>query len=223
MTAAAELVSRIPLIIVGDGGHGRVIADIAEAAGIYRIIAVADDKFTDISCRDGIFQIHPDKVRELMESDGKTKLIVAIGSNEVRSSIVKRLKIPLERYAALIHPAAIVSSHAYVAPGAAVMAGAIVNHSACIGAHAIVNSGAVAEHDTEVGWFAHLSPNCTVAGNAVIGDGAHIGIGAAVIPSVRIGPWCTVGAGAAVVGDLPEGATAVGIPAKVIKQRMTVP
>lgn len=210
---------RIPLIIVGNGGHGRVIADLVEAARMYRVIAMADDLCTDIACKDGIFHIHPGKVRELVESDRNTKVMIAIGSNEARSAMVQRLGLSLESYATLVHPAATISGHAYVGPGSVVMAGAIVNHSACIGAHAIVNSGAVVEHDTEVGWFAHLSPNSTVAGNASIGDGAHIGIGAAVIPSIRIGAWCIVGAGAAVVRDLPEGATAVGVPAKVIKQR----
>ncbi|MBW7474262.1 acetyltransferase [Paenibacillus oenotherae] len=212
-----------PLIIVGDGGHGRVVADNVRALESFRIIAVADDRFTNIACRDGVFHVHPGMVRELVEADHNTKVLIAIGDNRIRSSMVQRLGLPPERYASIVHPAACVSKHAYIGPGSVVMAGAVVNHGACIGAHVIINSGAVVEHDAEVGWFAHISPNSTLAGNVAAGEGAHIGIGASVIPSVRIGAWCVVGAGAAVIRDLPAGATAVGVPAKVIKQRDIIP
>lgn len=48
-----------------------------------------------------------------------------------------------------------------------------------------------------------------------IGSGAFIGAGATVLPGVRIGRRALVGAGAVVTADVPDGAVAVGIPARI--------
>jgi acetyltransferase-like isoleucine patch superfamily enzyme len=83
----------------------------------------------------------------------------------------------------------------------------------------LVNTAASIDHDNEIGDYAHISPHATLCGHVKVGEGTHIGAGAVVIPSIRIGKWCTVGAGTVVIRDIPDYATAVGNPAKIIKMR----
>jgi acetyltransferase EpsM len=64
--------------------------------------------------------------------------------------------------------------------------------------------------------FVHISPNATLSGNVKAGEGSHIGAGATIIQGITIGKWCTVGAGAVVIKDVPDYATVVGVPARVI-------
>jgi acetyltransferase EpsM len=75
----------------------------------------------------------------------------------------------------------------------------------------------VVDHDCVVGDYTHVSPNATLCGDVHLGEGTHFGAGATAIQGVRIGKWCTIGAGAVVISDIPDYATAVGCPARVIK------
>ncbi|BBH19570.1 putative acetyltransferase EpsM [Paenibacillus baekrokdamisoli] len=205
-----------PLIIVGGGGHGKVVMDIAEMMGDFSLLAIADDKFTTIQESNDILCGPTSIIGNLLEADQEALVIIAIGDNRSRFRMAERLDLPKERYAKLQHPGAHVSKHAIVAPGTVVMAGAVVNTTASIAAHAIINSGAVIEHDVVVGPFAHISPNAALAGAVTVGEGAHVGIGASVIPGVRIGKWSVLGAGAAAIRDVLDHLIAVGVPAKVI-------
>jgi acetyltransferase EpsM len=81
----------------------------------------------------------------------------------------------------------------------------------------ILNTSCSVDHDCVVEDFAHLAPGVRLAGNVHVGEGALLGVGSCVIPGVRIGRWATVGAGAAVIEDVPDYATVVGVPARVIK------
>jgi len=96
---------------------------------------------------------------------------------------------------------------------------AIVQSAAKVGRHVLVNTAASIDHDNEIGDYAHVSPHATLCGHVKVGEGTHIGAGAVVIPSIRIGKWCTIGAGTVVIRDIPDYATAVGNPARVIKMR----
>ncbi|MEZ5341272.1 MAG: DapH/DapD/GlmU-related protein [Acidimicrobiales bacterium] len=85
-----------------------------------------------------------------------------------------------------------------------------------IGRHVLINTGASVDYDNIIGDFAHISPNTTLSGHVEVGEGTHIGAGATVIPSVKIGRWCTIGAGSVVLSDIPDFATAVGVPARIL-------
>ena len=98
---------------------------------------------------------------------------------------------------------------------------AIVNADATIGNHVIINTAALIEHDCTIDDFAHISPKVTLSGNVKIGTGTHVGSGAIVIPGIKIGKWCTIGAGAVFINDIPDGATVIGNPGKIIKYNNT--
>ncbi|WP_255472909.1 acetyltransferase [Planomicrobium sp. CPCC 101079] len=203
------------IILIGDSGHARVIADNITSSG-NRVVARLDDKYTEPFKEDGCWLGPVSEVHTLIEQE-EAKVVIAIGSNSVRRKIVERLALGADQYATVIHKEAIVSPSAAIGEGTVVMPGVIVNAAAVVGSHAILNTRLVIEHDCIVGDYAHVSPGAMITGGVKIGEGVHIGAGATVIPLKEIGQWSVVGAGAVVIDDIEEHSTAVGIPAKVIK------
>lgn len=196
------------LVIVGAGGHGKVIADIAFKNG-YKNIVFADDRASG-ECLG--FKVIADTSRLNSLDDGDTDFVIAIGNNYTRKKIADaNSDIP---WISLIHPSAQIALGAQVGLGTVVMANAVVNPDASIGEHCIINSGATVEHDGRIGNFVHISPNAAIGGTVTVGDCTHIGIGASVRNNITISKNAVVGAGAAVVCDLTKEATYVGVPAK---------
>lgn len=101
--------------------------------------------------------------------------------------------------------------------GTVVFHHAVIQASAIIGRHCIVNTSSSTDHDCTLEDFVHISPHATLSGNVMVGEGTHIGAGATVIPGITVGKWCVIGAGAVVTEDIPDYATAVGVPARIIK------
>ena len=203
------------IILIGDSGHGKVIADIVMSNGD-NIVAKLDDKYNGIFHNDGCYYGPVSEVKELIKKK-QAKVIISVGSNTIRRNIVERLNLSYEHYAISIHKQTFISPSAKIGKGTVIMPGAVVNADASIGSHSIVNSNAVIEHDCIIEDFTHVSPGSIMAGGVKLGEGVHVGAGATVIPIKKIGKWSVVGAGSVVLGDIKEFSTAVGIPAKVIK------
>lgn len=195
------------LIIVGAGGHGKVIADNALKNG-YLDIAFLDDYATG-SCM--AFPV-VGTVAELQNFvDGKTDFIVAIGNNSVRKRIAQVNDVP---WATLIHPSAQIGAGVSIEKGTVVMAGAVINACSSVGRHCIVNTGAIVEHDNVIDNFVHISPRAVLGGTVRVGEQTHIGIGATVRNNICICENSTIGAGAVVVTDIVSPGIYMGIPAK---------
>ncbi|HYD64536.1 acetyltransferase [Azospirillum sp.] len=198
--------------VIGGGGHAKVVIATLEAAG-RRVRGV----FDDAPAKRGGFVLGvpvigavPDPAWWAAEA---LPAFLALGGNALRRRAADRLH-PAGGWATAIHPAATVHASVTVEPGALVCAGAVIQPDVRIGAHAIINTAAVVEHDGDIGAFAHIAPRAGLAGGVTVGEGALVGIGASVVPGRRLGAWCIVGAGAAVIRDLPDGMTAVGVPAR---------
>jgi sugar O-acyltransferase (sialic acid O-acetyltransferase NeuD family) len=201
------------LLIVGAGGHGKVVAECALALGRWREVAFLDGR-------------HPQLARVLewpvIGSDVEPRrfladypeAFVAIGGNALRLERLAALEAAGFRLPVVAHPASWVSPSASIDFGSVVVAGAIVNAAAVIGRGCIVNTGATVDHDCSVGDGVHVAPGAHVGGDAVVGPRTWIGIGAAIRHGVRIGSDVMVGAGAAVIEDVPDGVTVVGVPAR---------
>ena len=140
--------------------------------------------------------------------------VIAIGNNYVRQKLFNSLDIPVNQYATLVHPSAIVSSSAKIECGTVVMPHAVINADTTIGKHVIINTGAIIEHDNNIADYVHVSPNATLAGGVTVGEASHIAINAGVLPLVEIGSHCIVGAGATVINHVKSESTVVGTPAK---------
>lgn len=203
------------LAILGASGHGKVVADAALSTGLWQRVFFYDDAWPTKS-QNGQHEI-VGNTKCLLDLSEKPEVVVAIGNNKIRLAKQSELILNGFTVATVIHPAAVISSTASISVGAVVMAGAVINADAVVGSACIVNSNAVVEHDCLLGDAVHVSPGACLAGGVVVGQCSWIGIGASVIQLKRIGSNVMVGAGAAVVTDLADGITAVGVPAKVIK------
>lgn len=192
-------------VVIGAGGHGKVIIEIIEAmGGSVGYVNDADPSLTavlgyEVSTR---------------EPSADETAVIAVGNNRTRKKIAERLSCA---FAAAIHPSANLSPRCVIGEGTVVMAGATINADASLGKHCIVNTNAGIDHDCVIGDYAHISPGVSLAGGVQVGEGAQVGIGASVIPGVRIGKWAVIGAGAAVIEDVPDHAVVAGVPAKVLR------
>ena len=198
------------LVIVGAGGHGRVIADNAWKNG-YTDICFVDDSATG-TCLG--FPIVGTCAELLSLNDGSTGFVIGIGNNAIRKQIAERYDVP---WATLIHPSVQIGLHVSIGEGTVVMAGAVVNANATIGSHCIINTGAIVEHDNVIGDYVHISPNAVLGGSVQVGEQTHIGIGATVRNNITICSGCVIGAGAVVVKNIGECGSYIGVPAEKMK------
>lgn len=200
------------LIIIGAGGHAKVIVDIANALG-YNILGFLDDN-TAINEFANLKQLG--KIEDCTKYIDKAKFVIAIGNNATRKAIAQRYEL---NFATLIHPTAVVSCEAKIGKGSVVMPKAVINSAAKIGEHCIINTASVVEHDNQIGSFSHISPNATLCGTVNIGEDCHIGASATVINNLSVCDNCTIGAGAVVTKNILEKGTYIGVPAKEMKMK----
>jgi acetyltransferase EpsM len=203
------------IVLIGQGGHSKVIRDMVLENKEYQLVGYLDDKFEELTISDQMCLGPISAAHEIIKYIKEIKFMIAIGNNIIRKLIFERLGLDHKHYATIIQKNAVVSRSAKIGYGTVVMANAVINADAQIGYHAIINTGSVVEHDNRLGDFVHISPRATLTGSVSIGDGAHIGAGATVIPNVQVGKWTVIGAGATVIHDIPSSCTAVGTPAKV--------
>lgn len=205
--------SRLPLLLLGAGGHAKVVAEIAELNNAFEVVGLIDQHPVG-TLVNGIPIVGSDKELASFFEQGVRHIHVAIGSNAIRDRLgeeVSRLGFLLST---LISPAACVSRSARLGHGAVMMAGAIVNAEATIGELTIINTNASVDHDCRIGRAVHVAPGCALAGNVTVGDRTFVGAGATIIPGVTLGNDVIVGAGACVVRDVPSGKQVVGVPAR---------
>jgi len=201
------------LLIAGAGGHGRVVADVAEASGNWSQIAFVDDGLAN-SGRVDDWPVLGSLADALRHRDDYPEILVAIGNNVARLEWLQRYAGEQLSIATLVHPSAVVSPRASLGAGTVVFPNAVINISARLGGGCIVNTAAVIEHDCRIGAAVHVSPGASLAGQVVVGDCSWIGAGAAVRQQTLIGARVVVGAGAAVVNNIPDGQTVAGVPAR---------
>lgn len=215
------------VLIIGAGGHGSELVsymhDLENARMPVSLRGLIDDgkmpgpyKGTEIL---GRIRDIPKLLIEPTE-DG-TSYITATGDNRSRRMIVERIEaLAIEGLSAwsLCHPSVLVGRNVEIGAGSLLAPGSIITTNVRIGRHCIVNVGASISHDSIIGDFSNINPGVVVAGNVTIGQGAYIGAGAVIIDKVAIGEGATVGAGAVVITNIPDMATAVGVPARVIKR-----
>ena len=207
------------IVIIGEGGHSKVIKDIILSNKNLSIFGHLDDKHIEKRIHNGLFLGPISYANEIVMKQNDIRFVIAIGNNHIRKQIAQRLNLQDEMFITLIHSSATVSPTCQIDVGTVIMPNAVINSDSIIGKHVIINTGAVVEHDNVIGDFVHVSPNTTLTGSVKVGEGSHVGAGATVIPNVGIGEWSIIGAGATVIDDIPANKTAVGTPTKIINQK----
>lgn len=198
------------MYLYGASGHGRVIKEILESLN-QKVDGFIDDN-PAVDEQLGLPVSH--SVEDVDE------VIVSIGDNGMRKRVAEKLRCKFAK--GIVHPKAVFSQTASIGEGSVVMAGAVVNAGTVIGNHSVINTCASVDHECQIGDYVHIAPGAHLCGLIQVGEGTLIGAGASVIPCVKIGRWCTIGAGAAVVSDVPDGATVVGVPGRIV-WRTSVP
>lgn len=189
------------VVIIGAGGHGKVIADIVRASGD-EMVGFLDDDLD----RKPLGPISDYSKYDL-------EFVIGIGNADVREELSS---LPCKWYTA-VHPSAVISPETVIGEGTVIMPNAVVNAGSIIGQHCIVNTGAIVEHDNRIDDFAHISVGVRMGGTVHIGKKTWVGIGATVINNINICDNCIIGAGAVVIRDILKKGTYIGIPARMIK------
>ncbi|WBW99436.1 acetyltransferase [Oceanirhabdus sp. W0125-5] len=206
------------IIIVGGGGHCKVIIDIIRLGKEYEIWGIIDNIGNQIM---GVPVIGKDEDLKRIFLSGVTNAAIGIGglnNPSLRWRIYKELKCIGFKLPVLIHPKACVSDYSKISEGTCIMAGAKINPAVQMGKINIINTGAIVEHDCCIGDNAHISPGAVVCGGCTIGGNAQVGANSVVIQGISIKENSIIGAGSVVTRDIEENSIAYGNPAKVTRK-----
>lgn len=208
------------LIMLGCGGHARVLVAALELQGIAPTGCLSPTA-PDARWPSSIPYLGGDD--ELAKLDPADVALInglgSIGSTAKRQQIYEALAAREFSFAPVIHPSALVAKGAILGDGVQVMAGAIVQSGADIGPNVLLNTGAIIDHDCLLQAHCHVATGARLSGDVRLGTGVHVGTGAAIIQGISIGEHALIGAGAVVVHDIPARVTVVGNPARQLEKR----
>ena len=199
------------VVVVGVGGHGRELFDLARSCGLDPI-GYLDDA---VPPGDHDFGLIVGTTAE--PPDTAHSFIAGIGAPAIREQVVARLEaLGLVACAPLVHPTAVIGDRVELSAGCAIGAGTVVTVDVEIGPHVHVHANGVVAHDCVLGDYATLTPRVALAGDVRIGPRSFIGVGATLNRGITVGADTIVGAGSVVIGDVEPGRTVVGVPARPI-------
>lgn len=204
------------IIVIGNGGHSRVIKEMIMKNKEYKLIGILDQAFETSYEKNSLFY---DNIHNISAYKEEGYFVLAIGDNKTRKKIIEENNLTDKNFISVIDSTAIIASDVSIDVGAVIMPGVVINTGVIIGKHSIINTRAVVEHDNTIGDFVHISPSATLAGTVNVHDFTHIGAGATVIPNKTIYENVSVGAGAVVAEDIEKNTVVVGVPAKIVRRR----
>ena len=208
------------LVVVGAGGHGRELVATVQAINArrptWRLLGVVDDAPTDTDRLDRLGVALLGDVEWLCGHPAAFAL--GVGTSAARAALADRLSAAGAEPVRVVHPGAWIGPDVRIGDGVVVYDRCTVTTNVDLGAHTHLNVGCAVQHDSVVGELVQFSPGVLVNGDCRIGDGVFLGTGAVVTRGCVVGAGATVGAGAVVLSDVPDGATVVGTPARVLRR-----
>lgn len=204
-----------PIVIIGAGGHAKVLVDILLQAGACIAGIVDQNVLLHGKHVLGVTVIGGDDVVTSSSPD-KYSLVNAIGSTtipDLRTRIYEAFKSNGYSFATVIHPSAIIASDVTVGEGVQIFAGAVIQPGTMIGSNAIINTRSSIDHDCIIGNNCHIAPGVTLSGQVHVGQCVHVGTGATIIQGISIGNNCLIAAGAVVTKNIGSGSKVRGVPA----------
>uniref|UniRef100_A0A486XYC2 4-amino-6-deoxy-N-Acetyl-D-hexosaminyl-(Lipid carrier) acetyltrasferase n=1 Tax=Rheinheimera sp. BAL341 TaxID=1708203 RepID=A0A486XYC2_9GAMM len=202
------------IIIVGTGGHAKVVLDMVNSMGLHCIAATTADQL--ITAWRNLPVITDEQLlADYLPTD--VELVMGLGfipGNNTRQQLYDFFKSKGFNFKTLCHPTACISPSAQLAEGVQVMAGVIIQADAHCADNVIINTGARIDHDTCIGAHSHVAPGAVLCGGVNVGRCVFIGAAATVIQSVTIGDDAVLAAGATIVTDVITGKTVRGCPAR---------
>lgn len=209
------------VLIMGAGGHGRVVLDILLESKEYEVVGFLD---SDIKLHGKVvnnFKVYGDisLISKLKMEKNIIGGIIAIGDNKIRNMFFKKFKEVGLIIINAIHPSAIISRTAKIGSGVVVSARAVIWTDSVVGDNCVINTGAIIEHQNIIEDNVHIASGVQLGGNVIVKKGTLVGAGSTVIPYITIGKNVIVGAGSVVIDNIPDNVTVVGIPAKTKKKQ----
>ncbi|MFH1791015.1 MAG: acetyltransferase [Candidatus Omnitrophota bacterium] len=195
------------IVIVGGGGHAKVVIDAARKQGGFRIAGVADPSLKKGSSIMGAPALGGDSVLPAVLARGVKYAFVGVGSvgdTGPRKKIYNALKRIGFNIPVIVHPASVIADDVELGDGTFVAAGAVINPGTRTGKNVIINTCASVDHDCALGDFAHIAPNAVLSGGVRIGEDTHVGVGATVIQNIAVGKRCLIKAGAVLTDSIGD-------------------
>lgn len=212
------------LIIVGAGGFAREVAWLVERINatepVWELLGFTDD---NPKLWGNIINGYPvlGGVQVLVEHKD-AYVVCAVGSAKVRKLLINKIQEEFSdiRFATLVDPTVQMSQHVEVGEGSIICAGSIATVNILIGAHVHINLDCTIGHDAVLEDFVTVYPSVNISGMTRFGQCVELGTGAQITQGISVGTHTIIGAGAVVIRDIPDSCTAVGNPAKVIKEHI---
>lgn len=204
------------LVVLGAGGHAKVVADMAGLLG-HEVTAYVDEDGSRLAS-----DIHGITVVGGLDDVRDLPVALGIGDNQARLRRYQHLVGDGRQVMTLVHPSAILASTVALGAGTVVMAGVVVNSDTSVGAAVVLNTACSVDHDCDLADGVHVAPGSRLAGGVSVGTGALVGIGSSIVPLRQVGDWAVCGAGSVVVGDVPDGCTVKGVPARGRRRRRRI-
>lgn len=206
--------SKDAFIVLGGGGHARVVIHSLQALG-YRVSGYTAPR--DLGVQRGIPYLGDD--RGLRRGVEVTNMSMALGIGKVtiqspRLQLMDTLRAEGFHFPPIVSARAVVHDDVVLGAGSVVFDGAVVVTGTRMGLACIVNTSATVDHDCELGDDVHVAPGATLSGGVRVGKRSLIGTGARIIQGVSIACDCLIAAGATVVRDLDRPGTYMGTPAR---------
>jgi sugar O-acyltransferase (sialic acid O-acetyltransferase NeuD family) len=211
------------LILLGGGGHGRVLLAALVAEGRHKEVIGIIDPMAALMAKKiaSVPVLGSDEALIFQYSSSEVVLINGLGSTastQRRRQLYESFCWDGYGFTGIRHPSALLAGEVEYGDGCQFMAGATLQTGSKLAENVIINTGAVVDHDCRIGAHVHIAPGAVVSGGVEVGMAAHIGCGATIIQGVKIGKEAVVGAGAVVIRDVPDGVTVVGCPAALIAE-----
>ena len=215
------------IAIFGVGGFGRevltLIQDINKVEPTYNILGFFDDGYGKGMMVNGFPNLGTSE--DLNQWETPICLAVSIGNPSVKKNVLDKITNPLVEFPTLIHPSVWIGNKEFVeiGMGCIICAGNLITTNVKIEDFVILNLGCTVGHDSVIKKYAAFMPSCNISGEVLIEEGVYCGTGVKIINQTSIGEYATIGAGAVVTKPIPARCTAVGVPARVVKQEANLP
>ncbi|MDP8210685.1 MAG: acetyltransferase [Candidatus Stygibacter australis] len=204
------------LLILGAGGHSRVLIDTAELLG-YVVLGIVDVNYYGQEERILGYPVIGDISALSSYSVETTEIVIAFGDNAKRREYFTKVREMGFNVPALIHPSSVLSKYVKLKEGVFINAGVIVNALAEVEENSIINTGSIIEHEVKIGKNSHICPGVRIAGRVMIGNNTFVGTGSTIIDKITIGDNVIIGAGSVVIRDIKSNSKVAGIPARELK------
>lgn len=204
-----------PVIVLGAGGHAKILIDIIQVSSQYYVEAIIGNIDEEIDTLMGYSVLKGDHHLTQFFEKGIRNVAIGIGgytNNEKRKEIYLRLKSEGFDIVNLIHPSAIISSSVSLGDGVVIFAGVILNAEVEVGNNVIIATGSTIDHESKIESHVLVSAGVTIGAGNLVGEGALLALGSKVISRVNIGSGALIAAGSVVVCDVASNSKIYGVP-----------